>query len=76
LAFSYGNESDPIVEATFLAKLTRIVPHTHVSMPPSSFKIAFLPVPIKAVTYAFTGMPKKFAPHKDGWTWEPEVCHT
>ena len=39
-------------------------------MPPSSFKTAFLPVPIKAVTDAFTGMPKKSAPHIDGWTWE------
>ncbi len=72
MAFSYGTESDPIVAATFLAKLTRTVPHTHVPMPPSSFKTAFLPVPIKAVTYAFThtGMPKKSAPHKDGLTWE------
>jgi len=40
-AFSYGIESDPIVAATFLAKLTRTVPHTHVPMPPSSFKTAF-----------------------------------
>jgi hypothetical protein len=68
LAFSYGTEFDPIVSATFLAKLTRTVPHTHVPMPPSSFKSAFLPVSIKAVTDAFTGMPKKSAPHTDGWT--------
>ena len=70
LAFSYGTESDPAVAATFLAKLTRTVPHTHVPMPPASFKTAVLPVPIKAVTDAFTGMPKKSAPHRDGWTWE------
>ena len=31
LAFSYGTESDPIVAATFLAKLTRTTPHTHTS---------------------------------------------
>ena len=72
LAFSYGTESDPIVAATlsFLAKLTRTLPHTHVSMPPSTFKTAFLPVPIKVVTNAFTCMPKKSAPHRDRWTWE------
>ena len=39
-------------------------------MPPSSFKTAFLPAPIKDVTNAFTGMPKKCAPHRGGWTWE------
>jgi hypothetical protein len=66
--FSYGTESDPIVATTFLTKLTRTKPHTYVSMPPSSFKTAFIPIPIKAVTYAFTDMPKKSASHKDGWT--------
>ena len=30
LVFSYGTESDPVVAATFLAKLTRTTPHTHV----------------------------------------------
>ena len=46
------------------------MPRMHVPMPPSTFKTAFLPVPIKAVTDAFTGMPKKYAPHRDDWTWE------
>jgi hypothetical protein len=70
LAFSFGTESDPIVVATFLAKLTRTTPHTHVPSPPSSFKTPFVPIPSKAITDAFTGMPKKSAPHRDGWTWE------
>jgi hypothetical protein len=70
LAFFYGTESDPIVDATFLAKLTRTTPHSHVPLPPSSYKSAFVPIPIKAVTSAFTCMPKKSAPHKDGLTWE------
>ena len=70
LAFSYGTESDPIVAATFLDKLTRTTPHSHVPMPPSSYKTVFVPIPIKGFTDAFTGMPKKSAPHRDGWTWE------
>ena len=36
----------------------------------ASYKTAFVPIPIKAVTDAFTCMPKKSAPHIDGWTWE------
>ncbi len=68
--FSYGTKSDPVVAATFLAKLTRTTPHTHVPSPPSSYKTAFVPIPLKAVTDTFTSMPKKFAPHRDGWTWE------
>ncbi len=70
LAFSYGTESDPVVAATFLAKLTRTTPHAHVPLPPSAYKSAFVPIPLKAVADAFTGMPKKSAPHRDGWTWE------
>ncbi len=54
LAFSYGTESNPDVARTFLAKLTRTVPHTHVPMPPATFKTAHVPIPIKAVTEAFT----------------------
>jgi hypothetical protein len=70
LAFYYGTETDPAVASTFLARLTRSTPHTHVPMPPSSFQTAFVPIPLKAVTDAFLGMPKKSAPHRDGWTWE------
>jgi hypothetical protein len=50
---------DPVVVADFLAKLTRITPHIHVPHPTSSYKIAFVPISIKAVTDAFTGMPTK-----------------
>jgi hypothetical protein len=58
LAFLYGTETDPVVAGTFLAKLTRAVPHTHVPMPPATYKTAHLPIPIKAVFDAFTRMPK------------------
>ncbi len=68
LAFSHGTESDPVVAAAFLVKLTNTTPHTHVSAPPSSFKTPFVPIPIKAVADAFTGMPKKSATHREGWT--------
>ncbi len=70
LAFSYGTESDPVVVPNFLSKLTMATLHTHVPAPPPTCKSPFFPVPLKAVTYAFTRMPKKSAPHKDGWTWE------
>jgi hypothetical protein len=58
------------VDATFLAKLTRTISHAHVSPPPSAHKSAFVPIPLKTITDAFIGMPKKSAPHRDGWTWE------
>ncbi len=60
--FSYGTESDPVVAASFLVKLTRTAPHTHVALPPSSYKIDFVPIPQKAITDTFTDMPKKSAP--------------
>jgi hypothetical protein len=58
MAFSYGIEPGPVVAATFLANLTRSTPHTHVPALPSSYKTLFVPIPIKAVTDAFTSMPK------------------
>jgi hypothetical protein len=70
LAFSFGTERDPVVAATFLAKLTRSTLHTHVPAPPTAYATAFVPIPLKTITDAFTGMPKKSAPHRDGWTWE------
>ena len=67
LAFSYGTESNPEVAAIkILAKLTRTVPHTHVPAPPSSYKTAFVSIPLKAITDTFTGMPKKSGPYRDG----------
>jgi hypothetical protein len=70
MAFSYGTESNSEVAARFLAKLTRRTPHTHVPPPPSSYKTAFVPIPLKTITDTFTGMPKNSAPHHDGWTWK------
>jgi hypothetical protein len=58
-----------VVAATFLAKLTMMNPHSQVPVPTSTFKTPFVPIPIKAISEAFTGMPKKSAPHRDGWTW-------
>ena len=70
LAFSYGAETDPIVAATFLSKLTRSTMHTHVPPPLPAHESAFVPIPLKAVRDVITGMPKKSAPHRDGWTWK------
>ncbi len=53
-AFSYGIGSSPIVAASFLAKLIRTIPHSNVPLSPSSYKIVFVPMPIKAKTNAFT----------------------
>jgi len=53
-----------------MAKLTRTAPHTPVAPPPSSYKTIFVPIPQKAISDTFRGMPKKSAPHRDGWTWE------
>jgi hypothetical protein len=69
LAFSYGTESDPTIAASVLAKLTRTIPHTYGSPPPSSYNTAFVPIIVKGVTDAFTCMPKKSAFHKNLWTW-------
>jgi hypothetical protein len=70
IAFSYGNESDPALNVTFLAKLTRSPPYTHVPSPPFVVMSSFVPIPIKSVLDTFTSMPKKYAPMRDGWTWE------
>ena len=45
IAFSYGTESDPVVAATFLAKLTRPTLHTHVPPLPPAYKSSFCPDP-------------------------------
>jgi len=66
LAFSYGLEIDPGIAAKFLAKLTLNARHSHID--------AFIPkvkpprncIPLKAVTDAFSGMPKRSASHRDG----------
>ncbi len=68
LAFSYGLESDPEIAAKFVAKLTLKARHAHIPAyipevkPPTNY------IPLKAITDAFSGMPKKSAAHRDGWT--------
>jgi hypothetical protein len=66
LAFSYGMESDSVVAAEFLAKLTLHQRHSHI--PVYESKVVPRPnnIPLKSVTDAFSGMPKKSAAHKDG----------
>jgi hypothetical protein len=65
-AFSYGLESDPVIAAGFLAKLT--LHHRHSHIPIYDSKVAPRPnyIPLKAVTDAFSGMSKKPAAHRDG----------
>jgi hypothetical protein len=63
-------ESDPVIAADFLAKLT--LQHRHSNIPIYDSKVAPRPnrIPLKAARDAFSGMPKKFATHRDVWTWE------
>jgi hypothetical protein len=66
ITVTYGTESNPMVAATFMAKVTRSTLHTQVPAPSRAYKSAFVPIPIKAATGAFVGMPKKSAPNIDG----------
>jgi hypothetical protein len=70
LAFSYGLESDPVIAAKFMSKLTLKKKHYHIPEFVAKVKPVGNNIPLKAVTDAFFGMPKKFAAHRDGWTWE------
>ena len=70
LAFSYGLESDLVIAAEFLSKLTLKKKHDHIPKFVAKVKHVGNTIPLKAVTNAFSGMPKKFAAHRDGWTWE------
>jgi len=58
LAFSYGMKTDPGGE-----KLSYRGPYTFCETAEELH-------PLKAITDAFSGMPKKLASHRDGWTWE------
>ncbi len=69
-AFTYGMETDPEIAARFLSKLTLKQRHSHISMHISTVNPSANKIPAKAITDAFLGMPKKFAAHRDGWTWE------
>ena len=77
MAFFYGLEYDPVIAADFLAKLT--LQHQHSHIPIYKSKVAPRPnyTPLKVVTDAFSGMPKKYAARRDGWTWEllRDVAH-
>jgi hypothetical protein len=70
VAFSYGLEQDPEVAAKFLSKLTLKQRHTHIPVYIPKIKPSANRIPQKAVSEAFSGMPKKSAGHRDGWTWE------
>ncbi len=71
LAFSYGLETDPGIAAKFMAKLTLKARHSHIPTHVSKVKLPRNCIPLKVVTEAFSGIPKKSAAlHRDGWTWE------
>jgi hypothetical protein len=70
VAFTYGLKTKPVVAAKFLKKLTLQSRHAHIAPHISFFKPAKNLIPLKAITCAFSRMPKKSAAHKDGWTWE------
>jgi hypothetical protein len=62
IAFSYGIELNKVVVGRILPKLTRSTLHTHVTIPSSTYSLAFIPIPIMFVKDALTGMAKKSAP--------------
>jgi hypothetical protein len=66
LAFSYDLESDPEVASKFLSKLTLKARHAHIHAHVPKIKPPTKCIPMKAITDAFAGMPKKLAAHKDG----------
>ena len=68
--FSYGLETDPEVAAKVLSRLNRSERHTHIAPHVPTVIPAKNRIPVKAVTEAFTKMPKKSAAHRNGWTWE------
>jgi hypothetical protein len=58
------------VATEYLANLTLQQRHSHI--PVYDFKVAPRPnrIPLKSVTDTFSGMSKKSAAHRNGWTWE------
>jgi len=68
VAFTFGLETDPEVAAKFLKKLTLQARHSLITPQTSTFKPSKNLIPAKAVSEAFSGMPKKSAAHRDGWT--------
>ncbi len=70
VAFTFGLETDPEVAAKFLGKFTLQDRHSHITPHFFTFKPAKNSIPAKAVSEAFSRMPKKYVAHTDGWTWE------
>ena len=69
VAFTFGLDTDPEVGAKFMKKLALQARHNHITPHSSTFKPMKNLIPAKAVSEAFSGMPKKSTAHKDGWTW-------
>jgi hypothetical protein len=65
LAFSYGLESEPEMASKFMSKLAMKARCAHI--PAHVPKVKPLPnrIPLKVMTNAFSGMPKKSAAHMD-----------
>ena len=59
-----------MIAAKFLAKLTLKDEHMHIPVHVPKVKPMVTFTPLKATIYALSGMPKKSAAHRDGWTWE------
>ena len=70
LAFSYGLETEPEIAAEFLAKLSLKARHAHIQAHVPKVKPPANCIPLKAVTDAFAGIPKKSVAHRHGLTWE------
>ncbi len=68
VAFTYGLETHPEVAAKFLKKLTLQARHSHIASHTSTVKPAKILISSKALTDAFSGMPKQSAAHRDGRT--------
>jgi hypothetical protein len=54
LAFSYGLESDPVIAAKFMSKLTLKKKHDHIPKCVAKVKPTGNNIPLKAVMYAFS----------------------
>ncbi len=70
LAFSCGLEKNPLVADRILAKLSLETRHAHVTPYTGKIKPSANHISLKHATDAFSGMPKKYATHRDGWTRE------
>jgi hypothetical protein len=66
VAFTYGLETDPDGAAKFLKKLTLQARHPHIAPHTSTIKPTKNLISSKALTDAFSGMPKQSAAHRDG----------